>query len=160
PVPQPISVRRQQGNDSKILNTNVPYLDELTDSDDGYVLHMTSTEQIRQADILYIDCLGGEELLFPVESVTQQSRNGNSSSEQGNYVLTSHSPTWKLTPTGVMRLTSNGWEPIEWIWLSAQKLEVRMARNARECILHLEMDGASQIQVGDVLLVTCLKGSQ
>ena len=160
PVPQPISVRRQQSNESKALNTNVPYLDELTDSDDGYVLHVTSAEQIRQADTLYIDCLGREDLLFPVESVTQESHNGNASSEQRNYVLTSRSPTWKLMPTEVKRLTSNGWEPLNWVWLPAQELEVRMTRNARECILHLEVDDASQIQIGDVLLVTCLNGSQ
>lgn len=158
PLPVAISVGKQQGNDCKRLAVQKLYLDELEKLDDGYVLRVTSTEQFRQADVLCIDCLGGEELLFPVELVTEQSGNGSVSSGQSDYILTSRSPTWKLTPTHVEHLTGCGWEPLQ-VLLSGPQLEV-MTRNGREYILHLKTDDASGIEVGDVLRVICKNGSR
>jgi len=159
PLPVAISVGKQQGNDCKRLDVQKLYLDELPNLEDGYVLYVTASEQFRQADVLCIDCLDGEELLFPVEFVAKQSGNGSASSGQNEYVLTSRSPTWKLTPMHVEHLTGCGWQPLQ-VLLSGLQLEVRLARNDREYILHLDVEDVGGIQVGDVLRVTCMNGSQ
>src|SRR5262249_43213478 len=78
---------------------------------------------------------------------------------QADYVLTSHSPTWKLTPTLVEQLTPDGWVSLP-VLLSARRLEVRMGRIEREYSLHLEAEDASKIQIGDVLRVTVVHGGQ
>src|SRR5205823_110645 len=105
------------------------------------------------------ECVDGEELLFPVENISQQAGNNGEASGQGDYVLTSRSPTWKLTPRLVEQLTPDGWVSLP-VLLSARRLEVRMAHNDREYSLHLEAEDASKIQIGEVLRVTAVHGGQ
>ena len=159
PLPLPISVGKQQGNDCTSLDVHAPSLEELKDLEDGYILRMPSTIQVKKADVLCIECVGGEELLFPVESISQQPGNNGAMPGQGEHVLTSRLPTWKLTPTLAQHLTPDGWVSLH-VLLSARQLEVRMARNNREYRLYLEAEDASKIQIGDVLLVTVTHGGQ
>jgi tail sheath protein len=136
-----------------------PRLEELAGLENGYELRVSSAIQLKQAEVLCIECLDGEELLFPVDSISQQAGNNGGAAAQGDYVLTSHSPTWKLTPTLVEHLTPDGWVALP-VLLPARRLEVRMARNDREYSLHLEAEDASKIQIGDVLRVTVVHGGQ
>ena len=159
PLPLPVSVGKQQGNDCTPLNVQAPRLEELPGLEDGYELRMPSPIQLKQADVLCIECVDGEELLFPVENISQQAGNNGGASGQGDYVLTSRSPTWKLTPTLVEQLTPDGWVSLP-VLLSARRLEVRMAHNDREYSLHLEAEDASKIQIGEVLRVTAVHGGQ
>jgi len=159
PLPLPVSVGKQQGKDCTPLHVQAPRLAELPGLEDGYVLRMPSTTQVKQADVLCIECVDGEELLFPVESISTQTSNNSGASGQGDYVLTSRSPTWKLTPTLVEQLTPDGWVSLP-VLLSARRLEVRMARNDRAYSLHMEVEDASKIQIGEVLRVTVVQGRQ
>src|SRR5712691_5644700 len=159
PLPLPVSVGKQQGNDCTPLDGPAPRLEELPGLEDGYELRMPSTIQVKQADVLCIECVDGEELLFPVENISQQASNNGGASGQGDYVLTSRSPAWKLTPTLVEQLTPDGWVSLP-VLLSARRLEGRMGRNEREYSLQLEAEDASKIQIGDVLRVTVVHGGQ
>lgn len=159
PLPVPTSVGKRQGNACKPLNVQAPQLDELPGLQDGYMLRVPSTIQITSSDMLCIDCQNGEELLFPVEGIAQQASTRDGAAGQTDYVLTSRSTTWKLTPTLVERLTSTGWVSLS-VQLSALRLEVRMAQNDREYSLHLKAEDASKIQIGDVLLVQVTHGGK
>lgn len=157
PVPLPGSIGKMQGSDCQPFDALAPRLEELPGLENGYVLSMTSATQVKQADVLCIDCLDGETLSFPVDQVAQQS--SATSSGQTDYTLTSYSPTWRLTPARVERLDQDGWQPMR-VLLSAHQLEMRMTRIDREYILHLEAADTGSILVGDVLRVTCVNGGQ
>jgi len=157
PIPLPGSIGRMQGSDCQSLEVSAPSLYEVSDLDNGYVLSMRCATQVEQADVLCIDGLDGESILFPVDQIAQQS--STTSPGQTEYTLTSYEPTMRLTPTLVERLDQGGWQPMR-VLLSAHQLEMRMTRIDREYILHLEAADAGSILVGDVLRVTCVNGGQ
>jgi Phage tail sheath C-terminal domain len=160
PLPLPVAAGVQKKDTCERFDALLLALEELPGLVDGYVLRMETSIEVKPRDVLCIDCLDGEELLFPVETVDQRLDAVASPPDHMSYALTSRTPTWKLTPTRAACLKGSGWKDIN-MYLSALSLEVRMGSNRRECILHImdELD-AQGIHAGDALRITCMNGSE
>ncbi|GAC1393802.1 MAG: hypothetical protein NVS4B11_29380 [Ktedonobacteraceae bacterium] len=144
-----------QGKDGRVsISAQNITLTELPDLEDGYVLSMTTSAVVKQGDVLSVDFVGGDALVFPVEQTVGTA----STASDTVYHLTSRTTSWRLTPSKIERLTEKGWETLD-VKFAAQGLEKRLGGYS----LHLVDADQARIQAlirrGDVLRVTYLQQS-